>query len=240
MIGLIAIYILGLGAIVFGALYDRARHRRQVAELTSTPARTIPSFSGTATTPHYLSELQARRPPPEPGDVLDSGTRSKIGDALKAQDTVRIELGFASKDFITDPESGWAVLEAPRVLACAEPVTSLRELLGLLEKSMLSNTALVVVAPAIEAQVLETLEVNAIQHKLKVLVVLSKDPRPVDEICAATRATLVSRTDLQAGYVTGGELGACERWVSSAKASHLIGPVGRTDPVATSGLGDQA
>lgn len=240
MIGLIAIGVLGLGAIIFGALYDRSRHHRQVAELTSAPARTIPSFEGTTATPRYLSELQARRSPPAPTSALDSTTRSEIGAALTAEDTVRIGVGFASKDFVTDPESGWAVLEAPRVLACAEPVTSLRELLGLLERSMLSDTALVVVAPSIEAQVLETLEVNAIQQKLRILVVLSKDPKPVDAICAASRANLVGRADLQAGYVTGGELGACERWVSSAKASYLVGPVGRIDQVGSPGLADRA
>lgn len=240
LIGLIAVCVLGLGAIVFGALHDRSRHRRQVAELTSTPERTIPSFEGATATPRYLSELQARRPPPAPARTLDATTRAQISTAVKAETTVRIDVGFASKDFITDPDSGWAVLEAPRVLTCAEPVTSLRELLGLLEKSMLSDTALVVVAPSIEGQVLETLEVNAIQQKLKILVVLSKDPKPVDAICAATRSTLVGRADLQAGYVTGAELGACERWVSSSRTSHLIGPVGGSDQVGSAERGDRA
>ncbi len=228
LIGLIAVCAVGLGAIVFGALHDRARHRRQVAELTSAPDRSIPSFAGTAAAPpSYLSELQARRPPATPSTVLDRGERSKLSAALEQSDTVTVKVGYASKDFVTDPEPGWAVLDSPRVLACAEPVTSLREILALLEKAVLSDTALVIVAPAVDPQVLETLEVNRIQQKMKILVVLSKDPKPVDAICTATMARLIGRADLQAGYVTGAELGACERWVSSARASHLIGPATR-------------
>ena len=226
LIGLIVVCVLGLGLIVFGALFDRSRHRRRVVELTSAPARPIPSFEPTAAAPQYLSELQARRPPAGTATALDAAARNDLKTELDAEDTVRVAIGYASKDFATDPDSGWAVLDEPRVLACAEPVTSLRELLGLLEKAMLSDTALVIVAPAVDPELLHTLEVNRIQQKLKILVVLSRDPKPVDAICAATRATLIGRADLQAGYVTGGELGSCRRWISSAKTSYLVGSVG--------------
>ena len=64
-IGLIVLIIVGLGLVVFGALWDRARNRRRAAEMLAPPPRTIPQFRPDAPPPHYLSDLQARRPRPD-------------------------------------------------------------------------------------------------------------------------------------------------------------------------------
>ena len=62
-IGLIVLVIAGLGAIIFGALWDRGRNKQRAAEMLAPPARTIPQFHPDAPAPHYLSDLQARRRP---------------------------------------------------------------------------------------------------------------------------------------------------------------------------------
>lgn len=224
VIGLVLVLVAGVGIILYGALSDRTAHRRRVAELTSVPDRRIPQFSPEpAAAPRYLSELQARREPEGAAPGLSTEERRRLRDQLDR--AVTVPLGYASRDFVTDRETGWAVLDQPAVLVCAEPVTSLRELVGLLEKTLLGDRSLVIVTPAVDADVLATLEVNRIQRLLRVVVVLGRDPRPVDEVCAATGARLVSRIDLQAGYVTDAELGRCERWVSTDRRSHVIGPV---------------
>ena len=64
-LGLIAVLVIGVAAIVFGAVRDRRINERRRREMLAPPERSIPKFSPDAPTPNYLSELQARRPPPD-------------------------------------------------------------------------------------------------------------------------------------------------------------------------------
>ena len=221
-IGLIALIVVGLAAIVFGALWDRRLNKRRAAEMLAPPRRTIPHFKPDAPAPHYLSDLQARRSPEnaEQTDLSDA-ERKSINQQLADPRTVSVAAGYASRDFITDSSSGWAVLEQPAVLVCADPVQTFRELLGPLEKLILTKTPLVVVAPAIAPEVLATLEVNAIQRTMPLLAVIC-DEAQLSTIAAASQALLIDRSDRQSGYLAPDQLGHCERWISTAKSSHLV------------------
>jgi hypothetical protein len=221
-IGLIVLIIAGLGAIIFGAVWDRRRNKQRAAEMLAPPARTIPQFHPDAPAPHYLSDLQARRRPEdaEPTDLSDAA-RQTITHQLADSDTVTVEAGYASRDFMTDSASGWAVLERPAVLVCGDAVSSFRELIGTLEKLILSKSPLVVVVPEIAADVLATLEVNTIRHTMRLLVVICDEP-DLRTVAAACQAMIIDRSDRQSGYLGQNHLGHCERWISSATASHLI------------------
>lgn len=222
-IGLTVLVVLGLAAVVFGALYDRARNRRRAAEMLAPPDRVIPHFRADAPTPHYLSELQARRPAaPPPAAVLDEATRAEIQHQLAADSGPGLGAGWASADFVTDPATGWAVLDEPVVLVCADPVASLRELLDLLERLLLSRTPLVLVAPEVAREVLATLEVNRIRGLLAVVVVLVGDPAARDALARGCGATPVDRADRQAGYLPPEVLGRCRRWVSTDRRSVAV------------------
>ena len=221
-IGLIVLIIVGLGAIIFGALWDRRRNRQRAAEMLAPPPRKIPQFKPDAPAPHYLSDLQARRRPQnsEPTDLSDA-ERESITQQLAGPQTVTVKAGYASRDFITDSTSGWAVLEHPAVLVCGDPVETFRELLGALERLILSKTPLVVVAPAIAPDVLATLEVNAIRQTMRLLAVICDDAGR-RSIAAAAQAMIIDRSDRQSGYLGTDHLGHCERWISSPTSSHLI------------------
>ena len=130
--------------------------------------------------------------------------------------------GWASADFVTDPVTGWAVLDGPVVLVCADEVGSLRELLGLLERLLLSRTPLVLVAPRVDREVMATLEVNRIQGLLSVVVVLVADAEARDSLARGCGATPTERADRQAGYLPAGVLGRCRRWVSTDRRSLAV------------------
>lgn len=220
-LGLVAVVVLGLAVILFGALSDRAKNRRSAAEMLSPPQRTIPQFSPNAPAPQYLSDLQARRPPTETTSTeLSAAEREQLARGLRDPSTVRIAAGWLSRDFVTDAGSGQAVLESPRVLVCLAPVKSTRELLGVLERCSLSGTALVVVAPSFSDEVRGTLEVNQIRRTLRVLAVATAD---LEAVAEATGAQPRDRSDLQSGYVWPEHLGGCGRWVSTSKASYVLG-----------------
>lgn len=223
IIGLVAVVVVGLAVIVYGGLSDRRLNARRAAEMLAPPKRTIPQFSPDAATPQYLSELQARRPAPtRPPRDLGVTERQVLTTLLDAPTTVSIATGYASRDFVTDASSSWAVVTHPRVLVCGDGIESLRELLGILEKLVLSRTPLVVVAPSISREVMSTLEVNQIRGTLQLLAVTPESAEERALVAQATGATVIGRSDLQSGYVLPDQLGRCWRWVSDAKRSHVL------------------
>ena len=132
-----------------------------------------------------------------------------------------VDTGYASRDFITDSSSAWAVLDRPAVLVCGDAIESFRELITTLEKLILSRTPLVVVAPSIASDVLATLEVNTIRGTARLLAVIC-DQKRGGTIAAACQAMIMDRSDRQSGYLGPDHLGHCERWISTATSSHLI------------------
>ena len=132
-----------------------------------------------------------------------------------------VRAGYASKDFVTDPASSWAVLDEPTVMVCADEVASIRELLGLLEAQVLAGRPLALVAPGMARDVLATLEVNAVQQKLRVVAVTADADalRTVAETCGAQPTT---RGDRQSGYLPADQLGRCARWISTPNKTHLV------------------
>lgn len=220
--GLVVLVVVGLGVILFGALWDRAQNRRRAQEMLSPPERSIPGFRPDAPAPRYLSDLQARRPPADvPGTTLSEAERAQVTRQLEGDADLTIGTGYASGDFVTDETSGSAVLDDPAVLVCADPVASMRELLTVLERMILGRTPLVVVAPAMAPEVLATLEVNHIQRRLTLVVVLASDDEERARVAQACGATPTVRSDRQAGYLPPSVLGGCARWVSTAKRSHV-------------------
>lgn len=221
-IGLLVLVVVGLAAVIFGALYDRARNRRRAVEMLAPPPRAIPQFRADAPAPRYLSELQARRPSGIATTGLSTADRAEVGQLLRDDSTQRFAVGYASADFVTDAESGWAVLDDPVVLVCADEVSSIRELLGLLERVVLARRSLVLVAPAMPRDVLATLEVNRIQRRLSLVVVLTEDAAVAEGIARSCGARLTERGDRQAGYLPPSDVGECRRWVSTARESRLV------------------
>lgn len=221
-VGLIAVIVVGFALIVFGALWDRSRNQRRAREMLSPPPRTIPQFRPDAPAPHYLSDLQARRRPTvAEAKALTPEERERVNRQIADAQTVTIPTGYASRDFVTYPTSGWAVLDHPAVLVCADPVGSIRELLPVLERLMMTGTPLVVLAPDLAPEVRSTLEVNAIQQTMRLLAV-TPSAADLASLAAVCGADPVDRSDRQAGYFPPERLGRCERWVSTAKASHVI------------------
>lgn len=226
-VGLIIVVVVGLGLIVYGALWDRAKNRSRAAEMLAPPNRSIPQFAPDAPAPSYLSDLQARRPPDQ-NSALSAADRQTIAQQLTRPDTISIAAGYASKDFVTDPTSGWAVLDRPVVLVCGDSVHSLREILPLLEKLVLSRTPLVIIAPEVARDVRTTLEVNSIRRTMSLLAIEAPDEAR-QSVVDVTGATATDQSDRQAGYVPSDHLGRCERWIATAKQSYLIN--GAADPV---------
>lgn len=222
-IGLVALVVIGLVVIIFGAVRDRRLNTRRREEMLAPPAREIPRFSPDTPAPSYLSELQARRPPENASSTeLGEQERESLRTALQQSGAVHIEVGYATADLITDHTTGWAVLSWPDVLVCDAPVSQVRELLGVLELQVPTGRPLVVVAPTIGQELISTFAVNHIRRVITILPVVAADAAIRDRISTATGAIAASHTDLQSGYVAPSQLGTCATWVATATDSYLL------------------
>jgi hypothetical protein len=222
-IGLIIVVVLGLVAIAFGALRDRRLNERRRREMLAPPQRSIPAFSPDSPAPHYLSELQARRPPADARCTeLTDETRRQLGEAISRPGVTTLDVGYASTDLVTDPATGWSVLRTPSVLVTAAPVSVVRELLGVLENQVPTGRPLVVVAPSIGQELIGTFEVNHIQQVITILPIVAADDAIRARIAEVTGATPMSHSDLQSGYNVPTLLGSCATWISTPSRSYLL------------------
>jgi chaperonin GroEL len=96
---------------------------------------------------------------------------STLATELEVTEGMQFDKGFISPHFMTDPETGEAVLEDAFLLITTEKLASIEELLPLLEKVGQASRPLLVVAEDVEGQALATLVVNTIRGTLKVCAV---------------------------------------------------------------------
>jgi chaperonin GroEL len=96
---------------------------------------------------------------------------STLNTELEVTEGVGFDKGFTSAYFITDFDAQEAVLEDALVLLNREKISSLPDLLPLLEKIAESGKPLLIIAEDVEGEALSTLVVNAIRKTLKAVAV---------------------------------------------------------------------
>ena len=96
---------------------------------------------------------------------------STLDTELEITDGVGFDKGFISAYFITDFDAQEAVLEDALVLLHRDKISSLPDVLPLLEKIAESGKPLLIIAEDVEGEALSTLVVNAIRKTLKAVAV---------------------------------------------------------------------
>ncbi|MGV0715571.1 chaperonin GroEL [Mycolicibacterium sp. XJ662] len=96
---------------------------------------------------------------------------STLNTELEITEGVGFDKGFLSAYFITDFDAQQAVLEDALVLLHREKISSLPDLLPLLEKVAEAGKPLLIIAEDVEGEALSTLVVNSIRKTLKAVAV---------------------------------------------------------------------
>ena len=91
--------------------------------------------------------------------------------ALEVVEGMQFDRGYLSPYFVTDPERMECVLEDVRILIHEKKVSSLRELLPLLEQTTKINKPLLIISEDIEGEALATLVVNKLRGTLQCVAV---------------------------------------------------------------------
>ena len=90
---------------------------------------------------------------------------------LETVDGTQFDRGYLSPYFVTDAEKMEAVLDDPYVLIHDKKISSMKELLPILEKVAQSGKPMLVIAEDVDGEALATLVVNKLRGTLKVVAV---------------------------------------------------------------------
>ncbi|MCL2464386.1 MAG: chaperonin GroEL, partial [Micrococcales bacterium] len=103
--------------------------------------------------------------------VITVEESNALGLELELTEGMRFDKGFLSAYFVTDPERQEAVLDDPYILLVESKISSVKDLLPLLEKVIQAGKPLFIVAEDVEGEALATLVVNKLKGTFKSVAV---------------------------------------------------------------------
>ncbi|KAA2262434.1 chaperonin GroEL [Solihabitans fulvus] len=103
--------------------------------------------------------------------VITVEESNTLGLELELTEGMRFDKGYISGYFVTDPDRQEAVLEDPYILLYGSKISSVKDLLPLLEKVMQGGKPLLIISEDVEGEALATLVVNKIRGTFKSVAV---------------------------------------------------------------------
>ena len=91
--------------------------------------------------------------------------------SVEVVEGMQFDRGYISPYFITDVDKMEAVLENPLVLIYEKKISSMKELLPVLEKAVQTGKPILIIAEDIDGEALQTLVVNRLRSNLKICAV---------------------------------------------------------------------
>ena len=162
---------------------------------------------------------------------------------LEFTEGMQFDKGYISAYFVTDAERQEAVLDDPYILLVQGKISSIQELLPVLEKVMQSGKPLFILAEDVEGEALSTLVVNKIRGTFNAVAVKSPafgDRRKaiMEDIAVLTGGQVVApEVGLKLDQVGLEHLGQARRIVATKDNTTIVDGAG--DPAAVSGRVNQ-
>jgi len=156
---------------------------------------------------------------------------------LETVDGMQFDRGYLSPYFVTDPERMEAVLEDPMILIHDKKISSMKDLLPILEKVAQMGKPLLIVAEDVEGEALATLVVNKLRGTLKVAAVKAPgfgDRRKamLQDIAILTGGQVISEeVGFKLENTVLGDLGQAKRVVIDKDNTTIIDGGGETDKI---------
>lgn len=118
-------------------------------------------------------------------------------DELKTVEGMQFDRGYVSPYFVTDADKMEAVLDNPLILIYDKKISSMKEILPILEKAVQTGKPILIIAEDLDGEALATLVVNKIRGSLKIAAVKAPgfgDRRKamLEDIAILTGGTLIS------------------------------------------------
>jgi chaperonin GroEL len=151
---------------------------------------------------------------------------------------MQFDKGYISPYFVTDPESMEAVFDEPYILLTTQKISSVADLLPLLEKVVQASKPLLVIAEDVEGEALSTLVVNAIRKTFPAVAVKAPffgDRRKafLDDLAVVTGGQVVApEVGLKLDQVGLDVLGQVRRVTVTKDDTTLVDGAGDKDAIA--------
>ncbi len=143
-------------------------------------------------------------------------------------DGLQLDRGYVSPYFVTNPDRMEAVIENPYIIITDKKISSVQEILPLLEKVLQVTKDIVIIADDVEGEALATLVVNKLRGTLNVLAVKAPsfgDRRKaiLEDIAILTGGTLITEDiGLKLDTATVADLGRARRVVANKDDTTII------------------
>jgi chaperonin GroEL len=156
---------------------------------------------------------------------------------LETVEGMQFDRGYLSPYFVTDPERMEAVLEDPMILIHDKKISSMKDLLPILEKVAQMGKPLLIIAEDVEGEALATLVVNKLRGTLKVCAVKAPgfgDRRKamLQDIAVLTGGQVISEEvgfKLENAVVS--DLGTAKRVVIDKDNTTIVDGAGEADKI---------
>ena len=160
-----------------------------------------------------------------------------FGIELEFTEGMQFDKGYISPYFVTDPERQEAVLEDPYILIANQKISSVNDLLPVLEKVMQTGKGVVVIAEDVEGEALATLVVNKIRGTFSSVGVKApgfgeRRKAQLQDIAILTGGTVISEeVGLKLENVTVDMLGRARRVVVTKDDTTVVDGAGSESDV---------
>jgi chaperonin GroEL len=169
--------------------------------------------------------------------VITVEEAKSIETSLEVVEGMQFDRGYISPYFVTNAESMEAVLEDPVILIHDKKISSMKDLLPILEKTAQMGKSLLIIAEDLEGEALATLVVNKLRGTLKVAAVKAPgfgDRRKamLDDIAILTGGRVISE---EAGFklenTTVDDLGSAKRVTIDKDNTTIVEGAGSSEEI---------
>lgn len=171
-------------------------------------------------------------------DGVVSIEESKTGETyLEIVEGMQFDRGYLSPYFVTNNNTMQAVLEDPLILIYDGTLTTIKELLPILEAVSQKNESLLIIAENVADEALSTLLVNKVRGVMKVAAVKSPDfgerrTLLLEDLAVLTGGTVISKTKgFRLDKVTVDQLGKCTKITITKEKTTIIDGKGQTEKI---------
>ena len=158
-----------------------------------------------------------------------------IETSMELVEGMQFDKGYVSPHFITDVEKTNAVMETPYVLLYDGRISSMKDILPLLEQVSQQNKSLVIIADDLEGEALGTLVVNKLRGILNICAVKSpafgdRKKQMMEDIAVLTGGTFItSDVGLKLEDATIDMLGTAEKITIGSDSTTIVNGSGNSD-----------
>ncbi|HEY7195287.1 MAG TPA: chaperonin GroEL, partial [Gemmatimonadales bacterium] len=169
--------------------------------------------------------------------VITVEEAKSLETTLETVDGMQFDRGYLSPYFITDPEKMEATLEDAYILIYDKKISTMKDLLPVLEKVAQSGRPLLIVAEDVEGEALATLVVNKLRGTLKVAAVKApgfgdRRKEMLRDIAILTGGQVISEElGLKLENTTLNDLGRAKRIIVDKDNTTVVDGKGKDDQI---------